>query len=159
MNRAVIVLIIIYVISALGGLYLFSKKTTSTTAHINELISVNAELSLAKTVLEKEKSSRIVLEQKIMDARTNGAFLALALCPALEATNKDALCIKNGTEWLSQTILAGTTLTSPEAKTKMDALLVALSKKTKPTAKQLYEMLRPVEVDALRALVDGLSKI
>ena len=96
------------------------------------------------------------LENKIADASVNTAFLALALCPTLEATNKEAPCIKNSTEWLSQTIISGTALTDPDAKTKVDALLVALGKKTKPNAKQLYEMLRPIEIDALKALEEGL---
>ncbi len=39
----------------------------------------------------------------------------------------------------------------------MAELLIALGKKTKPTAKQLYEMLKPIEVDSLKALTGNLN--
>lgn len=157
MKKIVIFLVVVYIVSAFGAWVLFSKNIGGNVVLTQEITSLKSELVLAKTALESEKTARIDTEKKIVDARVNASFLALALCPTLEATNKDALCVKNSTEWLSQTIMSGTTLTSPGAKAKMDALLVALSKKTKPTAKQLYEMLRPIEVDALKALTESLK--
>ncbi len=157
MKRAVIFLFIIYLISAVGGWYLFSKKSAVGEKIAQELVIVNNELTATKNALDTEKTARAILEKKVSDARVNATFLALALCPVLEATNKNALCIKNGTEWFSQTILAGTALTSAQSKIKMDALLVSLGKKTKPTAKQLYEMLKPIEIESLKALIDTLE--
>jgi hypothetical protein len=156
MKRVVFFLVIIYLISAFGAWVLFSKNVGANVVLNNELAVIKTEFANAKTDLDAERIAHAGVEKKIADARVNSAFLALALCPTLEATDKEALCIKNSTEWLSQTILAGTALTSTDAKIKMDALLVALGKKTKPTAKQLYEMLRPIEVDALNALSETL---
>ncbi|HBB43797.1 MAG: hypothetical protein UW27_C0002G0067 [Parcubacteria group bacterium GW2011_GWA1_44_13] len=157
MKKIVLFLVVVYALSAFGAWLLFSKNVSGNVVLTQEIASLKSELSLAKTTLEAEKTARINAEKKITDARVNSAFLALALCPTLEATDKNAPCVKNSTEWLSQTIMSGTTLTSPDAKAKMEALLVALGKKTKPTAKQLYEMLRPIEVYALKALSENLK--
>ena len=157
MKKIVLFLVVVYALSAFGAWLLFSKNVSGNVVLTQEIASLKSERSLAKTTLEAEKTARINAEKKITDARVNSAFLALALCPTLEATDKNAPCVKNSTEWLSQTIMSGTTLTSPDAKAKMEALLVALGKKTKPTAKQLYEMLRPIEVDALKALSENLK--
>lgn len=157
MKRIVIFLTIVYLVSALGAWALLSKNTKMNASLAGELVTTKNELSSAKSALEAEKLSRDTLEKKITDARANATFLALALCPTFEATDKDALCIKNSTEWLSQTILSGTALTSPEAKTKMETLLIALGAKKKPTAKQLYELLKPIEVDSLKALAENLK--
>src|SRR3990167_3223550 len=157
MKKIVLFLVVVYALSAFGAWLLFSKNVSGNVVLTQEIASLKSELSLAKTTLEAEKTSRINAEKKITDARVNSAFLALALCPTLEATDKNAPCVKNSTEWLSQTIMSGTTLTSPDAKAKMEALLVALGKKTKPTAKQLYEMLRSIEVYALKALSENLK--
>lgn len=157
MKKIVAFLVVVYVVSAFGAWVLFSKNVGANVVLIQELATVKAELTGTKTALESEKTARVDAEKKITDARVNSAFLALALCPTLEATDKNALCVKNSTEWLSQTIMSGTTLTSTAAKIKMDALLVALGKKTTPTAKQLYEMLKPIEVDSLKALTESLK--
>ena len=157
MKRIFIFLIIVYLVSALGAWALLSKNTGTNVALTQELATIKNELATAKNALEAEKGSREGLEKKVSEARANATFLALALCPTLEATNKEALCIKNSTEWLSQTILSGTVLTSPEAKEKMEALLIALGAKKKPTAKQLYEMLKPIEIDSLKALAENLK--
>ena len=157
MKKIVLFLVVVYALSAFGAWLLFSKNVSGNVVLTQEIASLKSKLSLAKTTLEAEKTARINAEKKITDARVNSAFLALALCPTLEATDKNAPCVKNSTEWLSQTIMSGTTLTSPDAKAKMEALLVALGKKTKPTAKQLYEMLRPIEVYALKALSENLK--
>lgn len=157
MNRVVIFLVVVYLASAVGAWTFYSKKMEASASLAQELTAIKAELAVAKTALDGDKKSRAELEKKFADARTNASFLSLALCPTLEATNKDALCIKNGTEWLSQTIISGTALTNSDAKAKMDALLIALGKKTKPTAKELYEMLKPIEVDSLKALTDNLK--
>lgn len=157
MKRIVIFLIIVYLVSALGAWALLSKNTQTNTSLAGELVTIKNELSSAKSAFETEKLSRETLEKKIADARASATFLSLALCPTLEATDKDALCMKNSTEWLSQTILSGTALTSPEAKAKMEALLIALGAKKKPTAKQLYELLKPIEIDSLRVLTENLK--
>ena len=157
MKRIVIFLVALYLVSALGVWALLFKNTKTNGVLAQELATVKNELAAAKNALEAEKGSREGLEKKVSEARANATFLALALCPTLEATNKDALCIKNSTEWLSQTILSGTALTSPETKTKMEALLIAISAKTKPTAKQLYELLKPIEIDSLTALAENLK--
>ena len=157
MKKIVLFLIVVYALSAFGAWVLFSKNVGANVVLLQEIATLKTELTATKTTLETEKISREALEKKVADARVNSSFLALALCPTLEATDKNAPCVKNSTEWLSQTIMSGTTLTSPDAKIKMDALLVALGKKTKPTAKQLYEMLRPIEVDSLKALTESLK--
>lgn len=157
MKKIVVFLVIVYLVSALGAWVLFSKNVSGNVVLTQEITSLKSELALTKTSLEAEKTARMDAEKKIADARVNASFLTLALCPTLEATDKNALCVKNSTEWLSQTIISGTALTSPNAKTNMEALLVALSKKTKPTAKQLYEMLKPIEVDSFKALTEDLK--
>ncbi len=157
MKRISIFLIIVYIISAFGAWVLFSKNVGANVVLNNELAVVKSELATVKATLDRELASREALEKKIAAARINSSFLALALCPTLEATNKEALCIKNSTEWLSQTIISGTALASPDAKAKMNTLLEALGKKTKPTAKQLYEMLKPIEVNSLHALTEDLK--
>ena len=157
MKKIVVFLVVLYAVSAFSVWGFYSKNTAVNTKTASELTVAKGELIAIKTAFEAEKASREALEKKIVDASVNSTFLALALCPTLETTDKNALCMKNSTEWLSQTIISGTALTSPEAKAKMDALLVALGKKTKPTAKQLYEMLRPIEVDSLKALTESLK--
>ncbi len=157
MKRIVIFLVGLYLASALGIWALLSKNTKTNEELSRELATTKNELAATKDALETEKASLEVLEKKIAETRVNATFLSLALCPTLEATDKEALCIKNSTEWLSQTILSGTALTSPEAKTKMEALLIALGAKKKPTAKQLYEMLKPIEIDSLKVLVENLK--
>lgn len=157
MNRIVIFLVVVYLASAVGAWAFYSKNMGAGASLTQELTTTKADLATANTALGTEKTSRTELEKKIADARINASFLSLALCPTLEATDKNALCVRNSTEWLSQTIISGTALTSPDAKTKMDALLIALGKKTKPTAKQLYEMLKPIEVDSLKALTENLK--
>lgn len=157
MKRVVIFLVIVYLLSAFGAWVLFSKNVGANVVLNQELANIKTELANTKTDLNAEKTAREVAEGKIANAKINASFLALALCPTLEATNKEALCVKNSTEWLSQTILSGTALTDADAKAKMETLLTALSKKTKPTAKQLYEMLRPIEVDTLRAITENLK--
>ncbi|MBI5799023.1 MAG: hypothetical protein HZB10_03775 [Candidatus Yonathbacteria bacterium] len=157
MNRIIIFLVIVYLVSALGAWALFSKNVGTNATLSREIAMIKIELDGAKTAIEAEKTSRVAIEKRIVNARVNATFLELALCPTLEATNKNAPCIKNSADWLSQTIILGTALASTDAKSNMDALLVALSKKTKPTAKQLYEMLRPVEVIALRDISTALK--
>ncbi len=157
MKRVVFFLVIVYIISAFGAWIFLSKTIGANIALNQEVAAVKTELANTKNELDAEKLARETAEKKIVDAQINVSFLANALCPTLEATNKEALCVKNSTEWLSQTILSGTALTDAQAKTKMDELLVALGKKTKPTAKQLYEMLRPIEVASLNDLVEVLK--
>lgn len=157
MKKVVIFLVVVYTLSIFGAWVLFSKNVGANVVLNHELANVKTELANTKTDLDTEKTARVEADKKIADAKINASFLALALCPTLEATNKDAPCVKNSTEWLSQTILSGTALTDANAKAKMETLLVALGKKTKPTAKQLYEMLRPIEIDALNALAEGLK--
>lgn len=156
MKKVVIFLVVVYTLSVFGAWVLFSKNVGANVILNQELANVKTKLANTKTDLDAEKTARAEAEKKIADAKINASFLALALCPTLEATNKDAPCVKNSTEWLSQTILSGTALTDAQAKAKMETLLTALGKKTKPTAKQLYEMLRPIEVDALNALTEIL---
>lgn len=158
MKRVFVFFTVVYILSAFGGWMFFTKNMNENMALTQELSVTKAELLSLKATLDTEKVSREALEKKIADARANVTFLSLALCPTLEATNKDALCVTNSTEWLSQTILAGTALTNTEAKTEMDSLLIALGGKTKPTAKQLYEMLKPIEVNSLKALAEHLTK-
>ena len=130
------------------------KKYNEKVAEINDL---NREIGIIKSAQQIAEISKREITNKLTTARVNVSFLALALCPMLENTNADALCIKNGTEWLSQTIIAGTALTDPEAKTKMEILLTELGGKTKPTAKQLYELLKPIEAASLKALEHNLK--
>lgn len=157
MKRVVFFLVIVYLVSAVGAWALFSKNTGTNANISRELEVAKKKLADAKNTLDAEKAAREVLEKKISDARANATFLSLALCPVLDATNKNAPCVKNSTEWLSQTILSGTALTYADAKTKMDALLVALGNTKKPTAKQLYEMLKPIESGSLKALIEDLE--
>ncbi len=157
MNRIIFFLVVVYLISAVGAWALFSKNTGTNIAIGSELAAVKQELASAQKALETEKAQREIAEKKNSNARTNAAFLSLALCPVLDATNKNALCVKNGAEWLSQTMILGTAITDPNVKAKMDTLLVSLGSKTKPTAKQLYEMLKPTETESLRSLVETLK--
>ncbi|MFZ2831556.1 MAG: hypothetical protein WAZ40_00150 [Minisyncoccia bacterium] len=150
MKKIVIFLTVLYLVSIFGawGLFLQNTSTNRGLAH---------ELEIVNRALLAERPTQDALKKKITSAQKNAKFLALALCPTLEATNKDAFCVKNSTEWLSQTILAGTELTDSEAKEKMDELLLALGNKTRPTAKELYDLLRPIEVSALNRLIEDLK--
>ncbi|PIX57323.1 MAG: hypothetical protein CO060_00420 [Candidatus Yonathbacteria bacterium CG_4_9_14_0_2_um_filter_43_16] len=157
MKRIHIFLFVLYIIFVFGAWFIFSENTSEKATLVSEITNLKTELANTKNDLDAERSLRVILEEKISGSRVNASFLALALCPTLEATNNEAFCIKNSTEWLSQTIISGIALTDPEAKAKMETLLVALGKKTKPTAKQLYEMLRPIEIDSLKALTKNLK--
>ncbi|SRR3989344_4701928 len=157
MKRIVIFLVIVYLVSVVGVWALFSKNTNTNVTISRELETIKNELVDTKTSLDAEKSSKAVLEKKISDASANALFLSLALCPTLEATDKNALCIKNSAEWFSQTIQAGTLITDTETKTKMDAFILSLGGKKSPTAKQFYESLKPIEIESLRTLVEGLK--
>lgn len=157
MKRIVNFLLIVYIISAFGAWALFSKNTQTNVQLTQEISANKTEIASLKNALDAEKSNRAALEKKVSDAHANAAFLVLALCPTLEATDKNALCVKNNTEWFSQTLIAGAALTEPSVKPKMDELLVSLGNKKKPTAKQLYEMLRPIEVESLKALSESLK--
>ncbi|MBI5078244.1 MAG: hypothetical protein HZB11_02710 [Candidatus Yonathbacteria bacterium] len=157
MKRIIIFLVIVYLVSAVGAWALFSKNMGTNAKISRELKVAKKEIADAKSALDTEKATLHTLEKKVSDARINATFLALAICPALEATNKNAPCVKNSTEWFSQTILSGTALTDPEAKAKMDSLLVSLGSTKKPTAKQLYEMLKPIESGSLKALIEDLK--
>ena len=152
MTKTIKFLIGLYLLSAIGVWALFSQNTETNTSLMQELDKTNGELAAVKTILETEQAIRALTDKKISEARTNINFLTLALCPTLEATNKDALCIKNNAEWFSQTIQAGTLIATPETKAKMDALLISLGSKKQPTAKQFYEMLKQIEIDSLKAL-------
>lgn len=157
MKRIVTFLVILYVISTFGAWALFSKNTATNVQLAQEIGAKNAEIESLKNTLETEKSARVTAEKKIYDARTNSNFLTLALCPTLEATDRNALCVKNNTEWFSQTVIAGTVITSPLVKAKMETLLAALGSKMKPTSKQIYEILRPIEAESLKALTENLK--
>lgn len=157
MKSTIVLFTIIYVASLAGGGYVYLKNKTSAGALAQELDTTKSVLVSVQSDLAKEQSAQAELKNKIAVARLNAKFLALALCPTLETTDKSALCIKDNTEWFSQTMIAGTLISDQNTKTKMDALLVSLGAKTKPTAKQLYEMLKPIEVDSLKALNESLK--
>ena len=157
MNKLTTSLIIIYALTSLGGWYIFSKNASTNTTLSRELLGTKNELSITKDKLVSEQAALTSLKNKTTEAYANAAFLALALCPTLEATNKDALCVEDNTEWFSQTIQTGTLITDHDIKNRMGALLVSIGAKKKPTAKQLYEMLKPIESDSLKALVENLK--
>lgn len=157
MKRLIILFTILYVVTLASGGYFFFMNKVSNETVAQELATTKSALTGVQNNLEAEQSAQTELQKKITDANTNATFLARALCPTLESTNKEALCVKDNTEWFSQTMLAGTMITDPDTKTKMDALLVSLGAKTKPTAKQLYEMLKPIEVGSLKALTESLK--
>lgn len=150
MKFFVVFLILLYVVTGGIGFKIYNEK-------VSGIDVANREIETMKSAQEKEVVLKRELEGKMIAARTNAAFLALALCPTLENTNTDALCIKNGTEWLSQTIIAGAALTDPKAKAGMEVLLTKLGEKSKPTAKQLYELLKPIEAASLKALEKNLN--
>lgn len=150
MKFFLIFLILLYVVTGGIGFKIYNEKVV-------EIDTANQEITALKSAEESRSKLESTHDEKLSAARANTAFLILALCPTLENTNTDALCIKNGTEWLSQTIIAGAALTDPEARAKMEVLLTKLGGKTKPTAKQLYELLKPIEVAALKALERGLK--
>ena len=157
MKNTVVIFAIIYVASLAGGGYLFLKNKTTAGALTQEIATTKAALATVQTNLNTAQAAQTDLKKKITEANANAEFLTLALCPTLESTNKDALCVKDNTEWFSQTMQAGTMITDPDTKMKMDTLLVALGAKTKPTAKQLYEMLKPIEIGSLIALTENLK--
>lgn len=156
MNRIVAFLTILYLILFAGGWWLLSGNlhtlsVTKDSLTASESLRIEKESEIATLRAENE-----TLKKKIADSRTSVAFLALALCPVLE-TSKDALCIKNGTEWLTKTIESGTSLSDPLAKEEMAKLLVSFSGKKQPSAKQFYELLKPVEIRALSSLAETLK--
>lgn len=151
MKRALIFVTILYILSAAGGGYLYLKNKVSNELEVKKvIITLKADLSA-------EQAKTAGLEQKITSSGINAKFLALALCPTLQATDENALCVKDNTEWFSQTIIAGTMITDADTKSKMATLLVSLGAKTKPTSKQLYEMLKPIEASSLKVLSENLK--
>lgn len=157
MTKTIKFLVGLYLVSAVGALALFATNAGTNTNLTKELAATKNELATAKNTLESHVAERAILDKKVAEARANAAFLSFALCPALESANANALCIKNSTEWFSQTVQAGTLITDPDTKIKMDMLLVSLGSKKQPTAKQFYEMLKPVEVNSLRAIAENLK--
>lgn len=147
-NIIIIFLVILYLVSALGTWVLLSKKTS-----INRDIA--SELVATKSLLATEQTAHATLDKNISEARANASFLSLAFCPIVE-TDKDALCVKDSMEWFSQTIQTGTTLTNADTRAKIEMLLVSLGNKKKPTAKEFYELLKPVEMSSLKALTESL---
>lgn len=155
MNNIIKFLIILYLASALG-VWVFVSRKMSANADLNVAnATLVRELATTKNMLVVEQTTNETLRNKISDARANADFLSLALCPTLE-TSKGALCVKDNTEWLSQTIQTGTTLTNTDTKTKMGILLVSLGGKKKPTSKEFYELLKPIETSSLKALIESL---
>lgn len=149
MKRTLIFLVFVYLVSAAGAWVLLSKKAAASATTTNELAAT-------KSILETEQVKNGELEAKIAAARANTEFLSLALCPTIE-TSKDALCVKNSTEWFAQTIQTGTTLSDADTKTQIEALLVSLGKKKQPTAKEFYDLLKPIELSSLKSLAETLK--
>lgn len=157
MNRFNIFLTIIYICSAVLVGVFFIKNNDAKSSLAQELSTAKKDLASANTAFETEKAARENLEKKIAQARLNANFLSLALCPTIETTNKEALCFKDSAGWISEMLITGTAIPNAEVKEKIDLLLVALGNKTKPTTKQLYEMLKPIEVESLRILNENLQ--
>ncbi len=156
MNKIIAFLIVLYLVFFAGGWWLLSgTMRTAEDAKIALGITQN-NLATKEAELAAQKTENEALKKIIADARAYASFLSLALCPLLEATNKEAPCIKNNTEWFAQMIESGTVLPDQEAREKMTALIMSLTGKTKPTAKQLYETLKPIEVRALKMLTETL---
>ncbi len=154
-NIIIIFLVILYLASALGVWIFLSKKTSVGAGIARELVATKSLLSTEQMARATLQTARATLDKNISEARANASFLSLAFCPILE-TDKDALCVRDSTEWFSQTIQAGTTLTNTDTRAKIEMLLVSLGNKKKPTAKELYELLKPVEMSSLKALTESL---
>ena len=122
MKFIIIFLILLHVTTGGIGYKIYNDKITDTSV-------TNQGIEDSKTALENETVLKRELEEKHNAARINITFLTLALCPTLETKNPDAFCIKNSTEWLTQTLVAGMALTDPEAKAKMEILLTRLGGK------------------------------
>lgn len=157
MTKTIKFLIGLYFVSAVLAWALFTTNTGTNINLAKELAATKNELATTKSTLESHVTEHAILDKKVAEARANANFLSLALCPAVESANVNALCIKNSAEWFSQTVQAGTLITDPDTKTKMDMLLVSLGSKKQPTAKQFYEMLKPVEVNSLKAITENLK--
>jgi hypothetical protein len=158
MNKIVSFLVVLYVVSLAGGWAWHVKTSQAQIAQNNALIETLKQSNtkvLQDLALQKTETSG--LKKKIADSHEYASFLALGLCPTLEATNKEALCVKNSTEWFAQTIESGTILSDQEAKDGMTKLVLSLTVKKKPTAKQIYESLKPVQVRALKVLTENLK--
>ena len=157
MKKTLVFLIILCVASISTGGYLYIKNTNLSGSAMKELATAKEALAVAQSALDAAQSKNSENKSKIAEASANAKFLTLALCPALESSNKEALCMSDSTEWFSQTMIAGTMISDPTTKSKMDTLLVSLGAKIKPTTKQLYEKLKPIEVDSLKALSENLK--
>lgn len=149
MKNVVKFLIGLYLISAFGVWALLSKNASTN-------IELEHELTNTKNLLIAKQTENAELNQKIASARSNIEFLSLTLCPVIE-TSKEALCVKNSTEWFSQTIQIGTTFEDPEIKGKMEDLLITLGSKKRPTSKEFYELLKPIEAGLLKSLTENLK--
>jgi hypothetical protein len=145
LKRLIIWFTILYIVTIGAGGYFYSQGKSAEKYVENNLSSMKAQI-------ESQQAEIKNLQTKISTASANAKFLSLALCPTLEASDKNAPCIKDNTEWFSQTMLAGSIISDSDTKAKMDSLLISLGAKTKPTAKQLYDMLKPIEVSALQSL-------
>ena len=153
MNKVITFLIVLYLATFAGGWWLVSGALRATGT---------AQVTLAtaeKTIAEKDAEIATLksTNKKFSEVQANALFLSLALCPTLEATDKNALCVKNGTEWFAQTIAAGTVIADPEIKGRMQMLIQSLSTKERPTAKQFYELLKPLEARSLKVITEILK--
>lgn len=157
MMRIIFFMVVVYFFSILGGWVLTSKNAQTNAQISKELASVKNELAGARTNLATEKTAREALEKKIAEAQNNAKFLSFSLCPLLELSDKNAFCVKNKTEWFSQMMVSGTGITDPATKEKMDALLISMGGTKKPTAKELYELLKPVTLSSVKAIEENLK--
>ncbi len=153
MKKIILFLVVLYIAPLAGG-WFFYTKTIQT--DLQDAKALEQSFTKVEQDLATQKAENELLKKKIADARVYASFLSIALCPVLESTDKEALCIKNNTEWFVQTIESGTSLPDQEAKDKMTTLVMSLTSKITPTAKQIYETLKPVEVRALKMLTESL---
>ena len=158
MNKTVSLFVVFYIVSIAGG-WAWYTKTAQTQKLQSDTLTSTLEQRVTKTEqdLATQKTENEGLKKKIADSHEYASFLSLALCPVLETGNSEALCVKNSTEWFTETIESGTVLPDQEAKEKMTKLILSLTGKKKPTAKQIYETLKPVQVRALNVLTENLK--
>lgn len=121
-----------------------------------ESMAVEKMLATKEAEIATLKNENEVLKRSVGEARAYATFLSLALCPTLESDDKEALCVQDGAEWLNQTVQTGMSVPDDTIKENLNSFLQTLSSQKRPSSRQFYELLQPLEARALRQITEVL---
>lgn len=157
MKKIIVFFGILTIAGILGGaLFVLGIVHTSTVTKA-ELGTTRSALTEKEAEIALLKAENETLKDKMSATREYASFLSLALCPTLESGDRGSFCMRDGAEWLNQTIQAGAAVPDTAIKTSMDAFAQSLGNPKKISSKQFYETLKSLEARALRLIIESTS--